>query len=166
MRAPVFDADARACGRVTDDSVSAMSSSMAISRKRWPVCIRRRAAASKIDRAPSRVAWTIVVGAIMWAGKTQALPAKLIEAKVTAHLSDTRIVGIKPVKICNLHNVKKISFGLLACFGPLGGPNFCDWNIAGLQDKIIFGSNHIADFCSLPFCQGKRINYLVRLGSI
>ena len=110
--------------------------------------------------------WAIIVGAVIWTGKTQALPALLIEAKIAAHLSDADFIEIKAIKISNLHNVKDFSFGLFGGFGPVGVPNGCNWDIASLQDKLVFGSNHISYFCSLPFCQGKRINYLVRLGSI
>jgi hypothetical protein len=107
----------------------------------------------------------VFVGAIVWPRKAQTIVALLIEPKTATRLSDTRFVG-KAVKICDLRNVKDFSFGFFGVFGPLGGGNYCNRDIAGLQNNIIFGPNHVAYFGSVPSCQAKWINCFVGHESI
>jgi len=88
----------------------------------------------------------------MWAGETQASAAPLIESKTAAHFSDASSSEIKAIKVGDAHNEKNI------CFGSFGGFNYCDWDIAGLHDDLVFRADHIAYLRSGPICQGKWIN--------
>ena len=105
----------------------------------------------------------------MWPAKTQAKVVLFIEPKIATHLSDTLFIG-KPVKISDLHNIKDFSFGFfgraLGVFGPVSSSNCCNWDLAGLQLKVIFGSNHISHLGPFPVCQAKRIDCFVGRGSI
>jgi hypothetical protein len=90
--------------------------------------------------------------------ETQAMTPIFIESKTETHLSDARFAG-KAVKVSSLHQVRDFSLGFfddaLGIFGPLGGLDYCNWNIASLQNKIIFWSKHAAHFGALPFCQAE-----------